>query len=398
MSDFTALQTELMATVTDFRQHGEHKTAEATGRIDELEALLKRAHAGGPRAADRGDGEPLERFEGFQIFRKHHSLVDALTKGEERNLVDKVSLGRLIKGAVTGNWKGADIELELSQKSQSINSLAGGGFLVPELVANQIVDAARPLAVTQRLGAGTIPIVGFTKLPTLNEDVTPSWKLENQPFAGSTMQFGAQSMNPRTVGFFVTCSRELLEDSGPELEGFIRRTFAAAYASELDRVTLNGSGTNSEPIGLLNHPGVNATGSISAMNYDHLIDGAKVLFDENFSGEYKDIGVVMNPRTAASLAKIAGTSNDHYITPPTIVQDMRRLQTTHIPIESSNTQVLLGDFRQVAVALRTGLSIEVSSQAAEACQKHQIVLKATARLDIVPFRPKWFHRLHGVTN
>ena len=53
MSDFTALQTELMATVTDFRQHVENKTAEATGRIDELEALLTLAQAGVQRSADR---------------------------------------------------------------------------------------------------------------------------------------------------------------------------------------------------------------------------------------------------------------------------------------------------------------------------------------------------------
>lgn len=402
-SEIQGLLDEVQKTVAVYKDHAANQVASTNSRIDELEALIRRAApAGGPaiRGVDNAGGDDsIEQFESYKVLRKGASLVANLHGREGVEAAEQVSLARLLKGHITQRWNGAERELELATKSaQSLGSLAGGGFLVPDLVSAMIVDAARPQSVTQRLGAGVMPIQGLTALPYLANDVTPEWKSENDEFAGSLMQFGAYTLNPKTVGFLVRLSRELLEDSGPELERFVRSTFSSAFASVLDQVTLRGSGANNQPIGILNKPGIVSTGSIGSLDYSKLIDGAQKLFENNFAGTHADIGAVMNPRTAASLAKIAGTANDHYIQPPEPVREMRRLQSTAIPVESGNTEVLMGDFRQCAVALRTGFQIEATTIGGGAFEKHQLLLKATARLDVVVFRPSWFHRLHGITN
>lgn len=370
----------------------------ANGRIDELEAMITRASAMSADTATKGSEPDFTKGE-TPIYRKSDSLVRGLHGHEGAREAQELSLGRLLKGAIIGNWKGADREHELMRtKGQTVGSGPAGGFLLPSLVDAAILDIARPQSVVQRLGGGFINVQGYTALPRLSGDVTPHWRANDTAAINeSTMAFATQNITPRTVGFLVRCSRELLEDSGPELDRFIREVFAAAYASELDRVVLSGAGVT-EPIGLLSLAGTNSLPISGAADYDDLIDGAREVYEANFAGTYGELGIVLNPRTWAALAKTKGTANDHYMAPPSVVSEMQRAQTMHVPIVSSATSAIVGDFRQVAIAQRTGLTIEVSQSEGDSFSKLQVAIRGYARLDVAVFRPAWFSVLSGITN
>jgi HK97 family phage major capsid protein len=390
---FELLSEEVRDTVTDFRQ-----TIEKTNdRIDGIEAMLKRAAS--HVTNDEVAGIETEDGRGqLPIYRKEHSLVAAQHGREGIRQASGISLGRLLKGIATGNWRGADQEQELCIKAQGFGSGPAGGFLLPSLVDSMILDLARPVSVTQRMGAGFVNVEGFTALPRLTGDITPVWRQENSEITESAMTFGTINVQPKSVGFLVRSSRELIEDSGPDLDRFIRQVFAAAYGSELDRIVLSGAGVT-EPTGITGTTGINTSAIGGSVDWDDFVDGAKEIFLDNFAGTYGELGMVVNPRTYASLAKLKGTANDHYLAPPEPVREMMRAQTTHLAIDgSSNTQAIVGDFRQVAIAQRVGLSVAVSGQESDAFKKNQITFRAIARLDVAVFRPQWFTVLTGISN
>lgn len=386
------LSGDIRATVSDFRTHIEKNDQ----RVDQLEAMIKHASI---LPADEAIGIETENGPGqLPIYRKSHSLVASLHGKEGVKQAREISLGRLLKGCITGNWRGADQEHELCLKAQGYGSGPAGGFLLPALVSDMILDLARPVAVTQRMGAGFINVEGFTALPRLTGDVTPVWRQENTEITESAMTFGTINIQPKSVGFLVRSSRELLEDSGPAFDRFIQQVFANAYAQELDAVVLAGDGVT-QPLGITGTTGINTSAIGSAVDWDDFVDAAKEVYLDNFAGEYKELGMVLNPRTWAALAKLKGTSNDHYLAMPEVLRDVMKAQTTHLAVDgSSNTKAIVGDFKQVAVAQRVGLSIAVSEQEGSAFAKNQIAFRAVARLDVAVFRPAWFTVLTGITN
>lgn len=392
MFEFEQFSSEFKEVVGDFRAEIE----KSHQRIDALEASIKRASTMAPSETvgietENGPGQ-------LPIYRKSHSLVAAQHGDEGIKLAKQLSLGRLLKGCITGNWRGADAEQELMLKAQGFGSGPAGGFLLPSLVDSMILDIARPVSITQRLGAGYINVEGFTALPKLTGDVTPVWRQENTEITESTMTFGTRNIQPKSVGFLVRSSRELFEDSGPDLDRFIRNVIAAAYGAELDRVVLSGNGV-SEPLGILATDGVNPLPIGGAADWDDFVDGAREVYEANFAGEYKELGIAMNPRTWAALAKLKGSTNDHYLTPPEPVREMMKAQSTHLAVDgSSNTNAIVGDFRQVAIAQRVGLSIAVSGQEGDTFKKNQIAIRGVARLDVAVFRPAWFAVLSGISN
>ena len=70
-----------------------------------------------------------------------------------------------------------------------------------------------------------------------------------------------------------------------------------------------------------------------------------------------------------------------------------RLTTTSI----SDADILIGDFAQLLVAIRTQAHIEVTREAVSAFEKHQVLIKITLRFDSNLARGGAFHRLTGIT-
>lgn len=390
-----ALCTDVRETVDNFRQHLSAETEKTNKRVDQMEAIVKRASLSGN---DTAEVKTDEGSVSVPIFRKQHSLVARKHGSDGVKRSRDICLSRILKGIALGNWRGAEAEEELMRKSAAgFSTGPGGGFLLPELVDDLILDLARPASVVQRLGGGFLNVEGFTKLPQLNGDVTGSWRQENQEIVESSVSFGAINIQPKSIGFLIRTSLELLEDAGPSVEAFFRSTIAGAYASALDHVALAGEGM-AEPVGIINSEGVNTEAIGGTVDWDDIVDAAADVFQANFAGEYRDLGIALNPRTAASLSKLKGTANDHYLQAPEPVREMMRVQSTHIPIETSNTSAIIGDFRQVAIAQRVGLTIMATMVEGEAFRKNQLLIRGVARLDVAVFRPKWFTVLTGITN
>lgn len=402
---FDELNGEMKTALTDHRQHIDERLDDMNRRIDTLQVRMEKP----PTGAARGSALNIA-LDNKKLLRPDQKIADVV--GEE--LPDgikagEIDLGRMFKGIATGEWRGAEAERRvISHKTLGETPDTAGGYLLPETVSSNILDLARPVSTFIRAGALTMPISSSRHaLPQLTQDPTGTWKAESGRAAFSDLLFGRINLIPRTFVVLVKGSVELFEDSSV-IEGFINQTFASAIACGIDRVAYLGNGTN-EPMGLWNTSGVNAIAGGGALaDYDKFLDAAQKIYEANYPGDYTGLSVVMPPRTKTALAKIVTglTSDKTTLKPPQEYVDMRKFSTTQASITlgagANESMVMLGDFSQGVLAVRTNITVEATRVGAQgdnsAFTDLQVWLRAYIRADVAAIRPAFFSKITGVTN
>ncbi|MBU4533576.1 MAG: phage major capsid protein [Firmicutes bacterium] len=313
-----------------------------------------------------------------------------------------LSLGRLVKGIVTGNWRGATEE----QRTLSAADSTLGGYLVPTPLSSFIIDLARNQSRIFQAGALTVPMESSTlKLARVTGDPSASWRAENTPIPASDMTFGSLELRVRTLGTLVKVSVELIEDAinMPEL---IENALSQAIALELDRAVLRGKGTL-EPIGIRNWTniqkidlGVNG-GTLTG--YSKFSEAVQKIAERN--GADTGLAAIYAPRTSGAIDRFSDTTGQPLV-PPASFTSLRRLVTNQVPTDLARgtagdaSEAYIGDFSQCLVGMRTQLTLEISRQAADtggsAFRDLQVWIRCYLRADMVLARPEHFVLIDGI--
>lgn len=137
-----------------------------------------------------------------------------------------------------------------------------GGNLVETHVEPSIADALLPFSACLAAGARTISDLqsNFAQ-PVWQAAVQPSGLGENvqvTSFPGDS--FALQQMSPFRAEVDLLVSRQLIVQSSPDFELFLREQLLRSVASKVDNFILAGTGTN-QPTGLLNQPANTGTGN-----------------------------------------------------------------------------------------------------------------------------------------
>src|SRR5690606_22391308 len=266
----------------------------------------------------------------------------------------QVRLGALLRTWVTGRRDGLN---DAEQRAMSEGTATAGGHLVPTPTAAQLIDRARNTARVMQAGASVVPMSTQTlKIPRLTGSSAPAWRNENAPVAEGDLTLDAVTLTARSMAFLVKMSRELIEDSAPNIVSVVERDLAAQVALEWDRVALRGTGTAPEPRGVLNQTGVTITThgtDGTAADYDMLIDAQATIRTLNF----EPTAVIDAPRTEQSLAKLKDLEG-RYLQPPAGLP--QRLPTNQIPTNltvgtsTDCSEIYTGQWDQLYFGLRTG--------------------------------------------
>lgn len=122
-------------------------------------------------------------------------------------------------------------------------------------VIRPIIDRIFPGSVAERLGIERINITsGELAFPVATAGAVFGWQTTELANVGAAAAFqtSERSLNPdQTGGAQMVISRKALKQAGDGLEQAIRRDLNAAIGAELDRVAVNGSGANGEPLGII---------------------------------------------------------------------------------------------------------------------------------------------------
>jgi HK97 family phage major capsid protein len=123
-------------------------------------------------------------------------------------------------------------------------------------------------------------------LPLSIQSPTAAWRAETDPLSESDPVFCSVDLTPRSLSFVFKISREPLSDSANlDQTGF--GAIAQAFAQELDRAGLQGSGTAPEIRGILNTTGIQSVtnGAVGAFLappvYSNFISGIQAILTAN---------------------------------------------------------------------------------------------------------------------
>jgi hypothetical protein len=197
---------------------------------------------------------------------------------------------KVIRDITSGRPHLDGFEMEVSQELQALNRARNvNGTLVPiEALAlspsrRDLTIAGYPLAVQTsvepeapinflraksvcaKLGATLIDglvsgQLGNLKLPRATGGGVAQWQPETGGGTDSDQNFDSFTLIPKRVTGSTVLSRQLILQSAPDIEDFVKNDLSTAIGIAIDNAALNGTGTAPQPLGILKVP-ANASGS-----------------------------------------------------------------------------------------------------------------------------------------
>ncbi len=133
----------------------------------------------------------------------------------------------------------------------------GGNLIATDLMGQMYFDRLRAALKVQMLGATVLGgLTGNVDIPGLKASATTGWVAENTALTASDAQYRKVSMAPKHCGAITELSRNMLQQSSPDIEQLTRNDFALLLAESIDKAAIAGTGTAAEPRGILSTVGI----------------------------------------------------------------------------------------------------------------------------------------------
>ncbi|QDY64872.1 phage major capsid protein [Glutamicibacter halophytocola] len=282
-------------------------------------------------------------------------------RGAERDV--ETQLRSFLKGE-TRSFEGFGTEAET--RALSTGTLGAGGATVPTTFYGQLMEHAIEVATMLAGGATTWTT---TSGENIDVPVTVTHPQGAQVSEGGVIPqsdpvFGKRTLGSYKYGDLIEVPKELLEDTGVDLQGYLARAAGWAIGNALGQKLIIGTGT-SEPAGIVGSSTLGKTAGSLTPTFDDVID----LF-YSVIGPYRNrpsASWVMEDTTAGYLRKLKD-GNQNYIwqasviagTPDTIEGKPVRTDP-YMPVMGANAKPLLfGDLASYVVRLVNGVRFESS--------------------------------------
>ena len=166
-----------------------------------------------------------------------------------------------------------------------------------------VIDLLRPRSVLRELGVTFLTgLTGDVNMSALSGGAVSTWKDEIDELDKSNQIFTTAKMAPRRLGTFAIRSLQFLTQTADSVNQLLGRDLERSMMQALEVAAINGSGTQNQPLGLLNNPNVlqlaiGANGG--ALTYEQLVALEILLEDNNVSMD--SAGYLINPTTKGKL-------------------------------------------------------------------------------------------------
>jgi HK97 family phage major capsid protein len=334
-----------------------------------------------------------ERGRSVPVLKNTESFASAVQTGPAPSF----GFGDFVKGMVSPSGN-PEIQAALSESG----GISTGDVTVPVNLIPQLIDLMRAKTVCIQAGALTVPIESeTTNIVRVAADPTPSWRLEAGAVALADPTFERVQFLPKSLAILVKVSRELIEDS-VNIHDAILQCFAGAFAVELDRVGLFGTGVSPQPHGI---SGTSGVGSVSMgangaalTNYDPFVDAVSALLTANAQ---MPTAAIVAPRTLTKSAKLKDTLGQP-MRKPDLLANLPFLATTSVPITQTQgtssgiaSESIVGDFTQLMFGLRKALRIQLLGERFLG-DNMQYAFLADLRVDVALRHPQSFCEVVGI--
>jgi HK97 family phage major capsid protein/HK97 family phage prohead protease len=393
----------------------ESKTAEEKRLSDLVDAKLATLRSGRKYVATPAAGFPTA---GTKSADKPESMVHLLYRKAQ------------------GDPEAREKLMEISTKSAEeygIKALgeatASAGYLVPPVYWQQGIAEYRLAAAKVRALVTVIPGIAtnLVYMPRETGIASVGWTAENAAKPSTDQTFGQIAVNIFTLAGISKVSRQLLEDSSPAVDMIVRKDLGRLLGQAEDIAFINGSGTG-QPTGLLNTTGI-LTGAISTNTIADAIASAISAIQSNYFGDPEVI--LIHPKHLNTI-RTAKDANNRYIFEPSFFAGadarmkafmdnngpfgpngtlgggysnmpgdaMGRVSSgpqgtvwglplyadANIPTPANAGQIVVGALSESYVLERTGVTIDVSSEAGTSFEQNQTWFRGEERLGFTAAR------------
>jgi HK97 family phage major capsid protein len=184
-------------------------------------------------------------------------------------------------------------------------------------------------------------------------------------------------------GHLIQVSREMIEDAGVDLVGFLAAQTGNALGFKLNNKLTNGTGTI-EPNGLVNRAGSGVTGTASVLQADDIID---LVYSVDTAGRtLPGVGFQMNASTIAAVRKLKDGAGQYLFAPSLSAEDRDMLLGYRIyenpamaSVGSGVKSIVFGHLPSYFVRQVGGIRLDRSDDFAFA--NDLVTFRATVRID-----------------
>ena len=249
----------------------------------------------------------------------------------------------------------ADV-LGYGRRDLTVGSASAGGDLVAtELMSESFIDLLRKALVLQGAGATIMTgLQGMVALPRQSGGATVYHVAESSSITESALTVDQVTMQPRTIGALTDYSRRLLLQSSIDIENLIRRDLAQSIAIEVENQAINGTGTGSYPLGILNVTGINTESGVAAFS-DFVNAEASLSTDNALLGS---LGYLMNSALRGTLKtteKASGTNGIFVYEADNTINGYSAYISNSMP----NSTAIFANFSDILMGFWSGLDIMV---------------------------------------
>ncbi len=153
------------------------------------------------------------------------------------------------------HYQDADMAREF--KALSATNPVNGGYLIPEVYTDEIIELLYSKTVIKELGARTIPLeTGNLNMPRMTSGARATWGGEARKIATSQPTFGSLRLSAKRLEAIVPMTRELIMSTKFSADEIFAADLARRMELGLDWGGLYGKGGEFQPLGIANTPGI----------------------------------------------------------------------------------------------------------------------------------------------
>jgi len=237
-----------------------------------------------PRAAQKA---PQRKYSSIYMSSKGGNMSK-----QKKEIPPQIRLARAIKcldvwgrhdpenAAYQARKRYGDTDMEREFKALSITSPADGGYLIPEVYSNDVIELLYPKTVIVELGAQTVPLTnGNLNLPKMTAGSRAQWGGEQRKINPSAPKFGNIKLSAKRLEAIVPQTRELLMSTSFSADNMFANDLMRRMQLGLDYGGLYGTGGEFQPLGVAYNKDIQNINAKTIGNLDLADNTGKITAD-----------------------------------------------------------------------------------------------------------------------
>jgi len=288
--------------------------------------------------------------------------------------------------------RGVLVPASIFEKRAANTTTTADGIVPEDFRADQFIGLLRNSAIVRSLGARTLSgLRGNVVIPKQTSTTAATWLAEGDALTDTDpLTFDTVTLQPRHVGALTELSRQLIQQSNPDIEALVRDDFVKVIGLAVDRALIHGNGVK-EPAGLVDT--ATGTGTLATLTWEAVL---KVIEDLNLSHINPNYWLT-TPAVATKLRSTlkAASAGSAYLMengqmagiPVAVTQQLDNVIDSNDDVVAG--RVLVGDFSELLIGTWGAVDILANPYGA-AYARGGVQIRILTTMDAAVRRPEAF--------